>query len=82
MFYAPAPYMVFSTVPVELNICKVTVDASMAAVTEPVSPDVTSVPVTLGIDIVLSAVGLITVNVVSCASSADPSNITVPLVVS
>ena len=74
--------MVFSTDPVELNICRVTVDANIAAVTDPASPDVTKVPVTLGIVIVLSAVGLSTVRVVSWASSADPSNITVPLVVS
>ena len=42
--------------------------------TVPVSPVVTTVPVTLGRVIVLSAVGSATVSVVSCASSVAPSN--------
>jgi hypothetical protein len=36
--------MVFKTVPVESNICRVTVLANMAAVTVPVSAEVITVP--------------------------------------
>ena len=44
-------------------------------VTDPVSPVVTTVPVISGNVIVLSAVGSVTVNVVSCASGVAPSKI-------
>jgi hypothetical protein len=48
--------------------------AIIVLVIVPVSPVVITVPVTLGNVIVLSAVGLVTVKVVSFASSEDPSN--------
>ena len=47
------------------------------AVTVAVSPVVTTVPVTLGKVIVRSAVGSVTVSVVSYPSSVAPSNIIV-----
>jgi len=50
-------------------------------VTVPVSPVVTTVPVTLGKVIVLSAVGLTTVKVVSKSSSLEPSKLKVPFCV-
>ena len=73
--------MVFNTAPELLRICNDVGVAIMAAVTVPESPVVTTVPVTLGMVIVLSAVGSATVNVVSNASSVEPSNVIVPLVV-
>ena len=51
----------------------------MAFVTEPVSPVVTTVPVTSGNVIVLSAVGSVTVNVVSKSLAVAPSNTSVKL---
>ena len=46
----------------------------------PVSPVVTTVPVTSGKVIVLSAVGSTTLKFVSKSSAVDPSNITPPVV--
>ena len=79
--YAPAPYIVFSTVPVLLRICSDVEEANIPDDILPASPVVTSVPVTFGMVIVLSAVGSATVTVVSNASFDDPSNIMVPFVV-
>ena len=73
--------MVFSTAPVLLRICNDVDDANIVDVTVPVSPVVTTVPVTFGMVMVLSAVGSATVNVVSKALSVAPSNIIVPAVV-
>ena len=70
--------MVFNTLPELLKICSDVGVAIMAAVTVPESPVVTTDPVTLGIVIVLSAVGFATVKVVSNPSSEDPSKIIVP----
>ena len=53
--------------------------ANIAFVTEPVSPVVTTVPVTSGNVIVLSAVGSVTVNVVSKSLAVAPSNTSVKL---
>jgi len=74
--------MVFNTLPVLLRICREVLVANMAAVTVPESPVVTTLPVTFGMVIVLSAVGLATVSVVSKVLLDDPSNIIVPFVVS
>ncbi len=82
LIYAPAPKMVFNTAPLLLKICNDVDEANIADEILPVSPVVTSVPVTLGMVIVLSAVGFATVNVVSKPSSADPSKINVPFCVS
>ena len=49
----------------------------MVLVTDPVSPVVTTVPVTLGKVIVLSAVGSVIARVVSNSSAVAPSN-TIP----
>ena len=46
-----------------------------SAVIQSVAPSVIKVPVSLGIVIVLSAVGSVTTISVSCASSVAPSNI-------
>ena len=73
--------MVLSTAPVLLKICNDVDDANIADDIDPVSPVVTKVPVTFGIVIVLSAVGFVTVKVVSKASSVDPSKIIVPFCV-
>ena len=47
----------------------------------PVSPVVTTEPVTSGIVIVLSAVGFVIANVVSLSSSVLPSKIKLPVIV-
>ena len=70
--------MVFNTLPELLKICSTVGVAIMAAVTVPESPVVTTVPVTFGMVIVLSAVGFATVTVVSKPSSVEPSKLIVP----
>ena len=102
MYYAPAPYIVFSIPADELsmfnwttffnwseptassailasviassnNFPPVILPANIVVVTVPVSAVVIKVPVISGIVIVLSAVGFVTVTVVSKSSADEPS---------
>ena len=64
---------VFSVEPDELTIRSVDADFNIVESTVSLVPVVKRVPVSLGTVIVLSAVGSVTVIVVSCASAVAPS---------
>ncbi len=70
----PAPMTVFKVLPAELTISNVAALFNILPVTAFVAPVVKTVPVSFPNVIVLSAVGSVTVKVVSNASSVAPSN--------